>query len=58
MTGGIPLQISCRKQAFLTSLEQGALPRNVMYWIDSGVGSVEEANAIMEKVHRYGGWKG
>ena len=53
VTGGIPLQISCRKQAFLTSLEQWALPRNVMYWIDSGVGSVEEANAIMERVYAY-----
>ncbi len=53
VTGGIPLQINCRKQPFLASLEDGSLPRNVMYWIDSGVESVAEANAIMEKVRQY-----
>ena len=53
VTGEIPLQLNCRKQPFLASLEQGTLPRNVMYWIDSGVGSVAEANAIMEKVYEY-----
>jgi hypothetical protein len=53
VTGSIPLQINCRKEQFLASLEQGTLPRNVMYWIDSGVASVDEANAIMERVHEY-----
>ena len=53
VTGDIPLQINCRKEQFLASLDQETLPRNVMYWIDSGVGSVEEANAIMERVHAY-----
>jgi hypothetical protein len=52
-TGDIPLQINCRKEPFLAALEQGSLPRNVMYWIDSGVESVAEANAIMERVHGY-----
>ncbi len=53
VTGDIPLQISCGKEEFLASLDQGSLPRNVMYWIDSGVATVEEANLIMEKVRAY-----
>ena len=53
VTGEIPLQINCRKEQFLALLEEGTLPRNVMYWIDSGVESVDEANAIMERVHEY-----
>ena len=53
VTGDIPLQINCRKESFLAGLDQGTLPRNVMYWIDSGVESVEEANAIMERVRQY-----
>ena len=53
LTGDIPLQINCRKEQFLNSLQAGTLPRNVMYWIDSGVRSVAEANLIMEKVHGY-----
>jgi len=53
VTGDIPLQINCRKEQFLSALDQGVLPRNVMYWIDSGVESVEEANAIMERVYEY-----
>lgn len=53
VTGDLPLQINCRKEPFLAQLEAGTLPRNVMYWLDSGVGSVEEANAIMERVHAY-----
>jgi hypothetical protein len=52
-TGDIPLQINCRRQAFLAALEAGTLPRNVMYWIDSGVESVEVANAIMDRVRQY-----
>ena len=50
VTGSIPLQVNCRKEEFLTALEDGSLPRGVMYWIDSGVQSVEEANRIMERV--------
>jgi hypothetical protein len=53
VTGDIPLQINCRKGPFLELLEQGTLPRNVMYWIDSGVESVDEANEIMERVYEY-----
>ena len=53
VTGEIPLQVNCRKRQFLAGLDQGRLPRNVMYWIDSGVESVEEANAIMERVRQY-----
>jgi hypothetical protein len=53
VTGNIPVQINCDKEQFLASLEQSTLPRNVMYWIDSGVDSVEEANAIMERVYQY-----
>ncbi len=53
VAGDIPLQINCRKDRFRACLEDGSLPRNVMYWIDSGVESVEEANAIMEKVRQY-----
>jgi hypothetical protein len=53
VTGDIPLQINCPKEQFLSALDQGVLPRNVVYWVDSGVGSVAEANAIMERVYEY-----
>jgi hypothetical protein len=49
-TGDIPLQVNCVKDEFLAALDDGTLPRGVMYWIDSGVQSVDEANRIMEKV--------
>ncbi len=53
VTGDMPLQINCRKDQFLASLDQGKLPRNIMYWIDSGVDSVDEGNSIMERVYEY-----
>jgi hypothetical protein len=53
ITRDIPLQISCNKEEFLSSLMSGTLPRNVMYWIDSGVKTIEEGNEIMEKVYEY-----
>jgi hypothetical protein len=52
-TKDMPLQISCGKEEFLLSLENGTLPRNVMYWIESGVKTVIEGNEIMEKVYNY-----
>jgi len=52
---GMPLQINCTKDEFLAGLSDKNLPGNVMYWVDSGVGSVEEANRIMEMVHSYTG---
>jgi hypothetical protein len=53
ITRDLPLQISCNKEEFLSALEEGTLPRNVMYWIDEGVETVEEGNAIMELVYEY-----
>lgn len=53
LTGDIPLQISCGRDELLAAMDEGTLPRNVMYWIDRGVGSVDEANRIMERVHAY-----
>jgi hypothetical protein len=53
-TGDIPLQISCTKDQLLQTIEQKTLPRNVMYWVDSGVATVEEGNRIMEMVRDYG----
>jgi hypothetical protein len=53
ITRGVPLQINCGKEEFLQALKEKSLPRNVMYWIDSGVGSVEEGNKIMEMVYEY-----
>jgi hypothetical protein len=53
ITRDLPLQISCNKEQFLTALNGGTLPRNVMYWIDDGVGTVEEGNRIMELVYDY-----
>jgi hypothetical protein len=50
---GIPLQINCEKKEFLQALNEGNLCRNVMYWIDSGVSSIEEANKIVEIVYDY-----
>jgi hypothetical protein len=52
-TGGVPLQVNCRKNEFLAALDDETLPRGVMYWIDSGVQSVEEANRIMDRVRAY-----
>jgi len=51
--GGIPVQVNCRKGEFLAALDDGTLPRGVMYWIDSGVQSVDEANRIMERVRAH-----
>ncbi len=53
VVGGIPLQVNCTKGELLAGLEDGTLPRGVMYWVDSGVQSVAEANRIMEKVRAY-----
>jgi len=53
ITRDMPLQISCNKEEFLTALKGGTLPRNVMYWIDDGVETVEEGNKIMEMVYDY-----
>jgi hypothetical protein len=53
VTGAIPLQINCRRDEFLAAMDDGTLPRNVMYWIDSGVRTAEEANMIMERVRAY-----
>jgi hypothetical protein len=52
-TRGMPLQINCSKAELLAGLESSSLPRNVMYWVDSGVDSVDEANRIMEMVRSY-----
>jgi len=53
ITHDMPLQISCNKEEFLSSLDSGTLPRNVMYWIDAGVKTIEEGNKIMEMVYDY-----
>jgi len=53
ITKNIPLQINCNKKEFLENMKNNKLPRNIMYWIDSGVKSVEEANKIMEMVYDY-----
>jgi len=53
VTGTIPLQINCRKDELLSAMDEGTLPRNVMYWIDSGVRTAGEANRIMERVYAY-----
>jgi hypothetical protein len=53
ITRDLPLQISCDKDEFLSALKGGTLPRNVMYWIDEGVETVEEGNRIMEMVYEY-----
>ena len=52
-TRDMPLQINCSKAELLAGLKAGTLDRNVMYWVDSGIDSVEEANRIMEMVRCY-----
>ena len=52
-TRDMPLQINCSKAELLAGLKAGTLDRNVMYWVDSGIDSVEEANRIMEMVRSY-----
>lgn len=52
-TGGMPLQINCTRQELEKGLQEGSLPRNVMYWVDKGVRTVEEANLIMKRVLEY-----
>lgn len=51
--GGIPLQVNCTRDEIVAGLDDGTLPRGVMYWVDAGVPSVAEANRIMEKVRAY-----
>lgn len=53
ITNDIPLQICCDKKEFICALKNKSLPHNVMYWINSGVESVEEANKIMDLVYGY-----
>jgi hypothetical protein len=53
ITGGIPLQINCSKNQFLDALKMKELPGNVMYWIDSGINDITEANKIMDQVCEY-----
>jgi hypothetical protein len=53
VTRSIPLQISCEKGEFVKEIEEGSLCRNVIYWIESGVLSIEEANKLMGKVYNY-----
>lgn len=53
ITKYIPLQICCSKEDFTNALKDKSLPCNVMYWINSGVASIEEANKIMEMVYNY-----
>ena len=53
LTRDIPLQISCTKDQLLRSLSEKNLPRNVMYWVDSGVATVEEGNRVMDMVRNY-----
>lgn len=53
ITKTIPLQINCTKEELLNSMKDNYLPRNVMYWVNDGVRSVEEGNRIMEMVYSY-----
>jgi tRNA A37 threonylcarbamoyladenosine synthetase subunit TsaC/SUA5/YrdC len=53
ITKDIPLQICCDKEEFTLALRNKSLPYNIMYWINSGVASVEEANKIMGLVCEY-----
>ncbi len=52
-TKNMPLQINCSKNELLDGIKARTLPRNVMYWVDRGVASVEEANRIMLMVKNY-----
>jgi hypothetical protein len=53
MTRGMPLQINCTRRELEDGLRDRSLPRNVMYWVDRGVRSVEEANRLVERVKAY-----
>ena len=50
---GMPLQINCSCEELLEGIRAKRLPRNVMYWVDSGVPSLERADRIMEMVRNY-----
>jgi hypothetical protein len=53
ITKDMPLQINCTKDEFCEGIKNKSLPKNIMYWVDSGVESVEEANRIMEMLYEY-----
>jgi hypothetical protein len=53
ITKGMPLQINCTRGELEQGIREKTLPRNVMYWVDQGVGSVEDANRIMKMVLDY-----
>jgi hypothetical protein len=53
ITKDIPLQINCSKEELVNGISTKTLPRNVMYWVDRGVKSIEEANSIMDMVYDY-----
>jgi len=50
---GIPLHIFCTKEELLSGMKDKTLKRNVYYWCNSGVKTIEEANEIMERVYEY-----
>lgn len=53
LTRGMPLQINCTRDELEKGIREKSLPRNVMYWVDQGVHSVEEANHLMQMVLEY-----
>jgi hypothetical protein len=53
ITKGMPLQINCSRQELESGIREKSLPRNVMYWVDRGVRSADEANRIMKLVLDY-----
>lgn len=53
ITRDMPLQINCTKDEFINGLKNKTLPRNIMYWIDKGVKTIEEANKLVELVYEY-----
>lgn len=61
-TGDLPLIATCSAKEFAEKLDKRMLPGNVCYWIrppylsskyDETLPTVEEANALMEKVYQY-----
>jgi hypothetical protein len=53
ITREMPLQINCTRDELELGIREKSLPRNVMYWVDQGVRSVEDANRLMQMVLEY-----
>ena len=53
ITGDIPLQIECSAQQLQKGMQNRTLPGNVMYVVNQGVETIDQANRLMDEARAY-----